>query len=115
MPFGGEPGYVAGYLYAYTTSFLTAANGYQFQSTAPQAELNAAITSANQRIAPPLPPTVANERTLREQAVAAMDTNRVYIARSAPTTAQNTAQIKALSQQMNGVIRLLLGQFDGTN
>lgn len=56
-----------------------------------------------------------NEETLRQQALAALATNRTYIARSSPTAAQQTAQVKALSQQHNGIIRLLLGLLDGTD
>lgn len=55
-----------------------------------------------------------NEMTIRAQALAAMADNRAHLARTSPTTAQNTAQIKALSRQNNGIIRLLLGQLDGT-
>jgi hypothetical protein len=52
---------------------------------------------------------------LREQALAAHAANRTFVALNSPTNAQNAAQIKALTRQMNGVIRLLLGQLDGTD
>lgn len=56
-----------------------------------------------------------NSVTLRQQAAAALAGNRTYVALASPTNAQTTAQVKALSRQVNGVIRLLLGQFDGTD
>lgn len=56
-----------------------------------------------------------NAATIRQNALNALAANRTYTALAAPSTAQNTAQIKALSQQMNSVIRLLLGQLDATN
>lgn len=62
-----------------------------------------------------VPPEQANETTLRERALAALDTNRAYIARTSPTAAQTAAQVKALSQQNNSLIRLLLGRLDGTD
>lgn len=42
-------------------------------------------------------------------------TNRAYVALAGPTAAQTTAQVKALSRQQNGMIRLLLGILDGTD
>jgi hypothetical protein len=57
----------------------------------------------------------ANEETLRSQALTALQTNRDFIALPSPTQAQTLAQVKALSRQSNGVIRMLLGQLDGTN
>lgn len=59
--------------------------------------------------------TVTNQRTLQQQAQAALISNRTYIALAAPTTAQTTAQVKALTQQMQAVMRMALGQFDATN
>ena len=56
-----------------------------------------------------------NEETIRQQAAAALDGNRTYSARTSPTAAQTAAQVKALSQQNNRVIRLLLGLLDGTD
>jgi len=53
--------------------------------------------------------------TLRSAALNAFAGNRTYTGLASPTAAQTTSQVKALSQQMNGVIRLLLGQLDGTN
>lgn len=56
-----------------------------------------------------------NDETIRAQALTALTTNRTYVARTSPTAAQQTAQIKALSQQNNGLIRQLLGLLDGTD
>lgn len=54
----------------------------------------------------------ANAATLRSRAQTALTTNATYIAIASPTTAQNTAQVKALTRQVDGVIRLLLNQTD---
>lgn len=56
-----------------------------------------------------------NEATIRDAALAALETNATHLARTAPTTAQNTAQIKSLTRQNNGIIRLILGQLDATD
>lgn len=56
-----------------------------------------------------------NVEAIRVAALAALEINRAHIARAAPTAAQNTAQIKALARQNNGIIRLLLGQLDATD
>lgn len=57
----------------------------------------------------------ANEETLRGQALQALQGNRDFINLPAPTNAQTLAQVKALTRQSNGVIRMLLGELDGTN
>lgn len=57
----------------------------------------------------------ANDTTIRQQAITALNDNRTYLAIGAPTNAQVVAQVRALTQQMNGVIRLVLGKLDGTN
>lgn len=46
------------------------------------------------------------------QAIAA---NSTYIALAAPSTAQNTAQIKALTQQLQAILRLAQGQLGSIN
>lgn len=56
-----------------------------------------------------------NRATIEDRARTALATNRTFLGLSSPTNAQNAAQIKALTRQMNGVIRLLLGQLDGTD
>ena len=58
----------------------------------------------------------ANEETLRNQAITAMQGNRDFLnIVGTPTNAQVLVQVKALSRQSNGVIRMLLGQLDGTD
>lgn len=57
----------------------------------------------------------ADELTLRMQALTALQSNRDFLAIVSPTNAQTLAQVKALSRQMNGAVRMLLGQLDGTN
>lgn len=52
------------------------------------------------------------ESALREQGRAAVAANRTFLAITSPTNAQNAAQIKALTRQSNGVIRLLLAALD---
>lgn len=56
-----------------------------------------------------------NRATLQQQAQAALAANRTFVAIASPTNAQVAAQVKALTRQNNGIIRLLLGQFDGTD
>lgn len=60
-------------------------------------------------------PEQDNSLTLQQQATAALAANRTYVALASPTAAQTTAQVKALSRQNNGLIRLLLGLLDGTD
>jgi hypothetical protein len=59
-------------------------------------------------------PEQDNDQTIRQQATGALAANRAFVA-SSPTAAQTTAQVKALSRQVNGLIRLLLQQLDGTD
>lgn len=56
-----------------------------------------------------------NKRSLESKAAQAIAVNETYIARTAPTTAQNTAQIKALTRQNTAIIRLLLKKLDSTS
>lgn len=57
----------------------------------------------------------ANRATIQTQLTTALAANRTFLAITTPTTAQNAAQIKALTRQNQGIIRLLLNQLDGTN
>lgn len=56
-----------------------------------------------------------NELTLRQQGAQALIDNRTFLAIANPTNAQVIAQVRALTRVQNGVIRLILRQFDGTN
>lgn len=57
-------------------------------------------------------PEQDNDEAIRSAASAALAGNRTYIALASPTAAQTAAQVKALTRQQNGLIRLLLGQLD---
>lgn len=56
-----------------------------------------------------------NNTTLRQQAQNALQNNRDFLALSAPTNAQVLAQVKALTRQNNGIIRLVLHDLTGTD
>lgn len=56
-----------------------------------------------------------NRATIQQQAATALDTNRTFLALASPTNAQTLAQVKALTRQNQGIIRLLLNQLDSTN
>lgn len=64
---------------------------------------------------PAMPPASPNEVTLKDNANTALTNNRTYLAIATPTNAQVTAQVRALTQQMNGALRLLLQKLDGTD
>ena len=55
-----------------------------------------------------------NRATMVTQATTALAGNATYIALASPSAAQNTAQIKALTQQNNKIIRLLVNKLDAT-
>lgn len=56
-----------------------------------------------------------NRETLIKRATEALTANRAYLAIGSPTTAQNAAQIRALTRQMNAVIRLAAHDLTGTD
>ena len=56
-----------------------------------------------------------NRTTLEGQAAAALTTNTTYLAIPTPTATQVRVQSQALTRQMNGAIRLLLGRLESTN
>ncbi len=60
-------------------------------------------------------PAMVNGDTLRAQAVQALADNRTFLAIASPTNAQVLAQVKALTRQNQGIIRLALGLLDGTD
>lgn len=72
--------------------------------------------TARAKTAPELANDTANTNraTIQQQAAAALDANRTFLAIASPTNAQTLAQVKALTRQNQGIIRLLLNQLDGT-
>lgn len=56
-----------------------------------------------------------NATTLKARADAALTMNATYLAIPAPSAAQNTAQVKALTAQVNAIVRLYLGRLDSTS
>lgn len=57
---------------------------------------------------PPAGSPEANAQTLRDKVAQALATNATYLGRANPTAAQTTAQVQALTRQMNALIRLLV-------
>ncbi len=57
----------------------------------------------------------ANEATIQQRATTALTANTTFLAVTSPTNAQIAAQVKALTRQNNGLIRLVLRRFDGTD
>lgn len=64
---------------------------------------------------PPPTPEETNRATIEQQAISALTANRSFVAIATPTNAQNAAQIKALSRQVNGLIRMVFARLDGTD
>jgi len=54
----------------------------------------------------------ANGATLRRRAQNALATNATFLGLASPSNAQNAAQVKALTRQMNGLVRLVVGLLD---
>lgn len=59
-------------------------------------------------------PNVQNLGTLQSRAQTALTTNATYLAIGSPSAAQVAAQVRVLTMECNGLIRLLLGQLDST-
>ena|SRR5438128_9887184 len=57
---------------------------------------------------------VTIQQTILNRASAALAANATYQAIASPTTAQAVAQVALLTREVNGIIRLLLAQFDTT-
>lgn len=64
---------------------------------------------------PEYDPAIANQRSIEDAARAALANNRTFLANTSPTAAATTAQVKALTRQNNGIIRLLLNELNGTD
>jgi hypothetical protein len=58
---------------------------------------------------------LVNAATLQAQARTALAANTTYLAAGAPTTAQAVAQVRALTQQVNALIRLAVRALDATS
>lgn len=56
----------------------------------------------------------ANESTIRTKAEAALATNDTFLALANPTNAQYFAQLKVVTRECTGLIRLLLKELDST-
>lgn len=56
-----------------------------------------------------------NEQTLRAQAASGLASNKAFLALSSPTNAQTLAQVKALTKQMNSLIRLTVSDLSRTD
>lgn len=61
----------------------------------------------------PRPPR--NEDVIGQRLDAALDANRAYLALASPTLGQTGAQIRALTQQLNGLLRLMRNRVDGVD
>lgn len=62
-----------------------------------------------------VPDAVDNEAQLIQKAASALANNQTFLAIASPTTAQAVAQVKALTRQVNALIRLAVGQLDTTD
>lgn len=60
------------------------------------------------QIVPKAGTSAANAQTLLDKAAQALTTNATYLGRGNPTAAQTTAQVQALTRQINALIRLLV-------
>lgn len=56
----------------------------------------------------------ATQAQINNAASAALANNTAYLALTNPTTAQAVAQVRALTQQVDALIRLAVGNFSGT-
>lgn len=56
-----------------------------------------------------------NAETVVERAEQALADNAEFIALASPTNAQAVAQVRALTRQVNGLIRLALNRFDSAD
>lgn len=57
----------------------------------------------------------ANERAIDGKVDAALAVNDAFLALASPTTAQTLAQVKALTRECSGLIRLLRRKLDSTS
>lgn len=59
-----------------------------------------------------VPPEDTNAAALRDKAQQALAANSAYLGMTTRTQADVAAQVVKLTRECNGIIRLLLGQFD---
>lgn len=57
----------------------------------------------------------ANQATVRQNAQTAVTNNQTYLGLASPTNAQVVAQVAALTRQMNGLIKFVLGDFSSSS
>lgn len=62
-----------------------------------------------------LPRPKTNPEIIGEKLDAAIDLNMAYLALTLPTAAQSTVQIKALTRQVNGVLRLMRNRLEASD
>jgi hypothetical protein len=63
----------------------------------------------------PAPPDVANRLTLQSRIAGALADNKTFLAIASPSAAQNAKQIKDLTRQVNGLLRLVGDRLDATD
>lgn len=56
--------------------------------------------------------TQTNGITVRDRAAQALVINATFLAKASPTNLETVAHVKALTRQMNGLIRMTIGQLD---
>lgn len=84
---------------------------FYFESAAPtQAAIDALCTAHTPT---PLPPS--NEDTIRLRAETALTTNANFLAIPSPNNTQLANQVKALTRECSGIIRLLLNRTETTD
>lgn len=62
-----------------------------------------------------VPDADVNRDTLYQRLAQAEATNASYLATASPTNAANAAQLKALTRQVNALMKLALGALDNIN
>lgn len=80
----------------------------------PVADVNGNAIGNVRTVTPPAGSPDDIARQLIGRAQAALSNNATYLAVGTPTQAQAVAQVAALTRQVDGIIRLLLGAFDTT-
>jgi hypothetical protein len=80
-------------------------------------ENGAELTLAQAQALAPVTETTAeiNRRALVAKAQNALTSNATYLAIPTPTNAQNLAQIRSLTRQVNALIRLTVKALEGTS